>query len=173
MLFDSITLSTPSNIRNYAMLHLAFFLGLRPKEISLITLDSISFGKGEIDIKDRKFEDPITLPLPENTLKAIAAYLIGVRPKSEHRALFLDINPPHKPVTPHTVINHIKKCMQKAGLNSTSYWLRHTYAQNLLESGESIFKIKEMMGHKNIQSTKRYLHVHIRQMREVLFDETV
>jgi site-specific recombinase XerD len=63
--------------------------------------------------------------------------------------------------------------MRKANLPSTAYWLRHTYAQNLLVGGASIFEIKEMMGHDRIESTKRYLHIHINLMRKVLFDETI
>ena len=63
--------------------------------------------------------------------------------------------------------------MKEAGLSSSAYWLRHTYAQNLLECGISIFEIKEMMGHNKIESTKNYLHIHTRLMREVLFDETL
>jgi len=42
----------------------------------------------------------------------------------------------------------------------------------LLESDTSIFEIKEMLGHDKIESTKLYLHVHIKLMRKVLFDET-
>jgi len=41
----------------------------------------------------------------------------------------------------------ITKVMRKAEVPGTPYWLRHTYAQNLLESGASIFEIKEMLGH--------------------------
>jgi site-specific recombinase XerD len=44
-LFDNLKLSTPTDIRTYAMVHLAYSLGLRPKEISSITLDDISFKK--------------------------------------------------------------------------------------------------------------------------------
>ena len=65
----------------------------------------------------------------------------------------------------------IGKCMRQANLPSTPYWLRHTYAQNLIESGTPIFEIKEMMGHDKIESTKNYLHIHIKMMRKVLFDE--
>ena len=36
----------------------------------------------------------------------------------------------------------------------------------------SIFEIKEMHSHDKIESTKHYLHVHIKLMRKVLFDET-
>jgi site-specific recombinase XerD len=63
--------------------------------------------------------------------------------------------------------------MKEAGLSSSAYWLRHTYAQNLLGMGRSIYEIKEMMGHENIQSTQRYLHVDIERMRKVLFNETL
>ncbi len=54
---------------------------------------------------------------------------------------------------------------------STAYWLRHTYAQNLLEAGVSIYEIKEMLGHDSIESTRKYLHIHIKLMRKVIFDE--
>ncbi len=61
--------------------------------------------------------------------------------------------------------------MKQAGLPSSAYWLRHTYAQNLLHLGQSIYEVKEMMGHQNIQSTHRYLHINTELMRKVLFHE--
>jgi len=63
--------------------------------------------------------------------------------------------------------------MRRVNLPATAYWLRHTYAQNLLESGVTIFEIMEMMGHDKIESTKVYLHVHVKLMRKVLFHEAV
>ena len=65
----------------------------------------------------------------------------------------------------------IKEAMKQAGLPSSAYWLRHTYAQNLLVTGHSIYEVKEMMGHQNIQSTHRYLHIDTKLMRKVLFHE--
>ena len=62
--------------------------------------------------------------------------------------------------------------MKAAGLPSTTYWLRHTYAQNLLESGASVFEVKEMLGHDDLESTGKYLHIHTKLGRQVLFDET-
>jgi integrase/recombinase XerD len=61
--------------------------------------------------------------------------------------------------------------MRKAGFASSAYWLRHTYAQNLLEAGASLYEIKEMLGHDTIESTRQYLHIHISLMRKVLLDE--
>jgi site-specific recombinase XerD len=155
------------------MVHLAYSLGLRPLEISKITLDDISFSKQEITLGDRKGDNPITLPIPEHTGQAIAVYLIRVRPESKHRNLFLSLQTPHGPITPNIVSHYISKCMKQANLPSTPYWLRHTYGQTLLESGTSVFEIKDMMGHDKIESTRNYLHIHMKLMRKVLFNETL
>ena len=103
----------------------------------------------------------------------MAAYLVGGRPLSSHRRLFLTLQPPFRPMSPNTVTQATNGCMRKMGISKGAYGLRHTYAQNLLEAGVSLYEIKEMMGHDSIESTKKYLHVHIKLMREVLFDETL
>jgi len=170
-LFANLTLSTPADIRTYAMVYLVYTLGLRPVEISRITLDDISFQKGELRLRERKGKNPITLPIAEDTLKAIAAYALKVRATSPCRHLFLTFHLPYRPVSSATVIHSISKAMKAAGLHSSSYWLRHTYAQSLLHIGRSIYEIKEMLGHDNIQSSQRYITIHTELMRKVLFDE--
>ena len=172
-LFASLTVDTPTEIRTYAMVHLAYTLGLRPVEISKVTLDDISFQKAELTLRIRKTNNPAILPIAETTLKAVAAYVLKARPTSTYREVFLSAVKPHTPLNPATVIHHIAKAMRKAGLGATTYWLRHSYAQQLLQIGRSIYEIKEMMGHQNIQSTQRYLHIHTEMMRKVLFDETL
>jgi site-specific recombinase XerD len=172
-LFAALNLSTPIDIRTYAIVHLAYSLGLRPVEISRITLGDISFRKKELTLPDRKGGNPIVLPVPEHTIKAIGAYVMKAREKSPSRHLFLTINFPYRPLSAAAVILYISRAMKTAGLSSTSYWLRHTYAQNLLHIGRSIYEIKEMMGHERIQSTHRYILVQTELMRKVLFDETL
>lgn len=172
-LFASLSTSSPGSLRTSAMIYLGYTLGLRPKEISLIRLDDISFSQQEITIPDRKSNNPIKLPLPEVTIKAIAVYIVGGRPQTDDRALFLTFRVPHKPISPGSVSHDISTAMRKANLPSSAYWLRHTYAQNLLQAGVSIFEIKQMMGHDKIQTTQRYIHIHTQLMREVLFDETL
>ncbi len=172
-LFNSLALSNANDLRTYAAIHLIYYLGLRPKEISLITLDDISFKQKEIFIQTRKNCSPAHLPLPDDIIKAITAYIVGGRPKSEHRALFLQLIPPYKPVNSGDITRYVKECMTGNDLESSTYWLRHSFAQNMLESGASIYEIKEMMGHKSLDSTKKYLSIHINLMREVILDETV
>ncbi len=171
-LFDSLNLSSAKDLRNYAMVHLAYYLGLRPAEISLISFDDTSFESAEL-VVTRKNNRQMKLPLPEPTLKAVSAYIIGGRPETDHRRIFLNLCAPYQPICANSVGYYITGCMRKAGLSATAYWLRHTYAQNLLESGASIYEIKEMLGHDSIETSQTYLKVHTRLMREVLFDETL
>ena len=172
-LFDTLSLKTPVDIRNYAMVHLAYFLGLRPVEISRITFDDISFSKGELSLRKRKADNPVTLPVPEQVLKAIAVYVAKARPRSPKRHLFLSFCFPYGPMTSDTVVGYLFRIMKKAGLAASGYWLRHTYAQSLLQMGRSIYEIKEMLGHDRIESTGVYLHIHTQLMRKVLFNESL
>jgi integrase/recombinase XerD len=172
-LFASLALATPSDIRTYAIVLLAYTLGLRPVEISTITLEDISFRKAELTLPNRKALNPITLPLPEQTLKALAAYLAKARPQSPSRHLFVSIPFPYAPMQSSSVAQCICKAMKQAGLPFSAYALRHTYAQNLLHMGRSIYEIKEMLGHDEIYSTQKYLHIHVDLMRKVLFHETL
>jgi len=106
-------------------------------------------------------------------MKALAAYTFKARAKTGHRHLFLTHVRPQRPVSAGTVVGSIRKAMKEAGLSSTAYWLRHTYAQNLLGIGRSIYEIKEMLGHEHIPSTQRYIHIEPERMRKVLFHETL
>jgi site-specific recombinase XerD len=172
-LFDRLPHSTSAELRTYAMVHLAFFMGLRPSEISRLTLDDIRFAEEQVALEDRKNTRPLELPIPESVLKAVTAYIVGARPESKCRTLFLLLTDPHKPMSPGLVGGYLTGALRSAGLNGTAYWLRHTYAQNLLESGAELFELKQMLGHDSIESTGKYLSIHVNLMRKVLLDETV
>jgi site-specific recombinase XerD len=146
LLFESLSVNSAKELRTYVMVHLAYTLGLRPCEICRITLDDIAFKKAQLNVEDRKNKQPLTLPI-------------------------LSFHAPYGPIVPGLVGRYIQEAMHKAGLSSTPYWLRHSYAQHLLSSGASIYEIKQMLGHRHIESSRKYLHIHIDLMREVILDE--
>ena len=86
------------------------------------------------------------LPVPDKTIKAIAAYVLKARPKkSKYRNLFLSLKIPYRPINPGTVMRCISKVMKESGLFSPVYSLRHSYAQNLINAGATIYESKEML----------------------------
>jgi len=84
----AINPQTASEYRTRAMLYLACSLGLRPKEISLISLDDINFARQEIRLPQRKSANPISIPLPLVTIRAIevCAYLLIISYKQGRKA---------------------------------------------------------------------------------------
>jgi len=170
-LLDATSVSTDSELRTNAIVRIAVTTGMRPAEIANIFLDDISFKDSLLTIPVRKGKNPLTLPLPDHTIKAIAAYIIGARPEINERTLFLSLKPPYWPVSSDLVKHLISKLMKKAGVPGTPYSLRHSFAQNMLASGASIFDIKDMMGHDVLKTTGRYLSIDTQLMRKVFWDE--
>jgi len=169
-LFDSLDISTTVGLRTNAMLYLAYAHGLLARDICLITLDDISFTNKELRLKA---QNHIKHQLSDNAIKAIAAYIIGARAESEYRTLFLTLTRPYKPITPTVINYHFKVCLRKNELILSAYSLRHTYAQNLFEAGFSLYEIKEMMGHKSIKTTEKYICINIKLIRRILFNEEI
>ncbi len=126
-LFAGLSLSSSSAIRTYATVHLAYFLGLRPVEIHRISLDDICFTKAELRIKRRKNDNPIVLPIPPAVLKAISAYMIGARPKSKCRTLFLSHQSPHGPLCAGAVAYYMTAAIRQVGTD----WHRLLAASHL------------------------------------------
>jgi integrase/recombinase XerD len=91
-------------------------LGLRPFEIVKIRLNDISFAKRELTLEVRKEDNPMTLPVPEPAIKAIAVYIMKGRPKSSRRTLFLTRCAPHRPMRPNSAGCCIRDCMRRVNI---------------------------------------------------------
>lgn len=55
----------------------------------------------------------------------------------------------------------LEKAFQKAGLNGklATHSLRKTFAQRCYDACENIYKVSELLGHKNVETTKRYIGI--------------
>lgn len=62
----------------------------------------------------------------------------------------------------------LKLAFEKAGLNGklATHSLRKSYAQRLYEQTNDIYAVQEMLGHKDVKTTQRYLGVNYTKVRE-------
>jgi len=176
-LLKVIDRSSPKGKRDYAILLLACRLGLRLGDIRALTLDNLNWEAATIDITQSKTLAPLCLPLTEEVGDALIDYLKSGRPQTEHREVFLKLNPPFAPFSENTHLYHIVKywkqlagiqfpTQQHQGLHS----LRHTLATQLLQAETPFHVISEILGHTTMKSTLIYAKADVETLRGAALD---
>ena len=66
--------------------------------------------------------------------------------------------------------NVLKSAFEAAGLNGhlATHSMRKSFAQRLYEQTGDVFTVQEMLGHKSIATTQKYLGVNYASVREAL-----
>jgi len=67
----------------------------------------------------------------------------------------------------------LKTALKKSGIEGNIHKFRHTFASHLVIAGESLYAVKELLGHKDIKHTMIYAHLSPNKMQSVvtkLFD---
>ncbi|MEC7840400.1 MAG: site-specific tyrosine recombinase XerD [Chlamydiota bacterium] len=151
--------TTPLGARDRAILEVLYSSGLRVSEVCNLILYDVDdefirvFGKGR---KER------LVPIGTKAIEAVDHYLMHYRcnyDSEKLQNLFLTKN--GKPVDRIFVWRMIKKYARDAKItkNISPHTLRHSFATHLLDNGADLRVIQEMMGHSNINSTDRYMHI--------------
>lgn len=156
--------------RDYAILMLLVYLGLRSGEVVALTLDSIDWERGSISI-DGKCAQTTNLPLPVEVGQAIADYLEHGRPDSHTRALFLRALAPIRGLGSQTTIGTIVgSAISRAGVNTPTrgaHQFRHAVATNMLRNGASMTEIGCLLRHKHPKTTNIYAKVDLDALRSL------
>lgn len=88
---------------------------------------------------------------------------------SEHRALFAS-RQGDGAIDRRTADGVLKKAFEAAGLNGklATHSMRKSFAQRLYDQTGDIFAVQEMLGHKNVSTTQRYLGVNYASVRSAV-----
>lgn len=146
------------NKRNYAIVTLLAYTGIRREELVNLKLDEIDLVAKEIYItgKGDKFR---TVYINDKTVHAIREYL-KVR-KSNSPYLFVSR------VADKMAMSRVNQIFNEHSDVITPRTLRHYFCTNALESGEyKIHEVANQAGHSNVQTTLIYSNPSAKQMKE-------
>ena len=147
-----------------AMLLTLRYTGLRLDELVNLSTEEVDLDARRISLvgKGRK---PRVVPVPHLLVAALREYVYNVRPRLPASAYFF-ANPRgnrrlrgrYGPRALHDLVLEAGTSAGVAGRHFPHRW-RHTYATSLIRRGEDIHIVQRLMGHSNIATTSRYMHL--------------
>ena len=160
-LLNAPDLSTPSGLRDKAMLETMYSSGLRVSELLVLERGQVNLSKGVITVfgkgaKERK------VPIADYAIEYIQEYIKEVRNKSEFKSSkYLFLSKKGEPISRVYFFKQVKKYSELAGIetNVSPHTLRHSFATHLLNHGAQLRIVQSMLGHTNIATTQIYTHV--------------
>lgn len=172
-LFEIPDISSPSGLRDRAMLETFFSTGMRIAELVALNREQLesSLNKDDLELGIvGKGGRARTVYFSSRTLGWLKRYLKARN--DEDKALFINYRRPTdapRRLTPRSIEKSIQKYALLAGLPSTTtpHVMRHSFATDMLSQGVDIRILQEFLGHKSITATQIYAHVTSKKLREI------
>jgi site-specific recombinase XerD len=170
-MLNSIDRSSPVGKRDYAIVLLALQLGLRSSDVAGLHLESLKWGRKEIELVQQKTSTRLVQPLLNDVGWAIIDYIRFGRPNIDASFVFFTAQAPYVQIGAQTVSATIKRYMNQCGIKKPTgttrglHSLRHAFARRLLEQGTPLPEVADIMGHTSCSSTIPYLRVDIDRLR--------
>lgn len=141
--------------------------GLRIGEICSLADDNIQVVQGIRSLVFRgKRDKERIIPLSRSAEKSLDDYLSSTQRVSE----WLFPNPMGAPISQHAVRKYTRGIAAKVpDLDGLSpHILRHTFATMAIRRGMDLKTLQALLGHESIETTSRYLHPEVRDLKEAI-----
>lgn len=161
--------------RNAVLLGLLYNTGARVQELVDLNLTDIRLENPQQAMLTGKGRKQRVVPLWEQTASAIKHY-IELRKQAGIHSEALLLNAGANRISRFGV-NHVisvsvakaaQRCPSLQHKHVTAHTFRHTVALHLLQAGEDIVTIKELLGHADIKTTSQYIEIDLEMKRRAI-----
>lgn len=162
--------------RDRAILEFLYATGMRVGELVNLNLKDIDFRERLVRVTGKRKKQRI-LPFGEPALQVLMHYLNETRPvflnncppaERDEQAVFLNYQGTR--ITTRSigrmVDKYIKLCAE-INPEVSPHSLRHTFATHLLDAGDDLRNIQELLGHARLSTTQIYTQVSMEKLIEV------
>jgi integrase/recombinase XerC len=176
-LLDSIPEDTAVGLRDKAIFELMYGTGLRISEVAVLNITDIDLNQGRVIVKEGKGKKDRMCPVGNHCLEQLRKYLSHSRPvllestesePSDRTALFLNVKGLR--LTISGISQRLEKLKDRAEVKETltPHIIRHSFATHMLSNGASLKEIKDLLGHRSLQTTVIYTHLNIDMLKKVM-----
>jgi integrase/recombinase XerD len=131
--------------------------GLRASEVLALRVEDIDSRRMLLWVRQGKGQKDRRVPLSPALLEALRAHWRQRRP----RTWLFPGKTPSGQRSLGALQRVVRRAVVAAGLTKkvSLHTLRHSYATHLLEAGVDVVTIQRLLGHRDLQTTARYLHL--------------
>jgi integrase/recombinase XerD len=161
----SLLESSKSNIRDYAIIMVLAYSGIRVSELCSLRIEDVDFSENVIHVKSGKGDKDRMVVVDSRVMEVLKEYL-----RNEKRNEgYVFMSRKRTRITPTHVERIVRYYAGKAGINKkvTPHVIRHTFATALLRNGADIRFIQQILGHSSVATTQIYTHVNDEVLKEV------
>ncbi len=161
-LLERIPTRTPLEMRDRAMLELAYSCGLRAEEVVNLNVDAPDFEGERLRIEGKGGKTRL-VPMGEPAQAALSRYLergrLALVGRDPEEALL--VSKSGRRLHPSDVRRRLQRWVREAAIAGgvSPHALRHSFATHLLEGGADLRTIQELLGHSNLSTTQVYTQV--------------
>lgn len=162
-LFKALT-----NIKHKAMLFTAYSAGLRVSEVAALKIKHIDSDRMQILVEQAKGKKDRYVTLSPVLLDILRSYIKNYKPKPKVYLFESEQSGDAYPVRTIQRIFQLAKARSGIHKEVGIHSLRHSFATHLMEKGTDIRYIKDLLGHFDIRTTERYLHVSRKELVNII-----
>ena len=153
-------------VQDWKLVAFAIETGLRREEQFRLRWDQIDLESGVVTIPLPKGGKTRHVPLSDGAQAILRSLDSFIRSPWVFPS---PINPLHS-WNPQSFVNHVfPPFLQKAGIQGVCWHtLRHTAASRRVMAGVDLVSVKEILGHRDIQTTLRYAHLAPGHLRDAV-----
>lgn len=158
-LLDSMPMSTPSAIRDRAIMEVLYGCGLRVSELCDLDTSKCMVEEGFLLIAGKNDKERMA-PISGVAAEILTKYLREAREnflsaKNPCDAVFLNVHGSRlSRQSVHTIVKDAGKSVKIKNLYP--HTLRHSYAAHMLKGGADIRAVKDILGHADMSTMKMY-----------------
>jgi len=170
LIIANARLNKNNGLRNETIIEVLYSCGLRVSELINLKISDLYLSEQLLKVIGKGNKERF-VPISQTAKKLIVQYIEFVRnsnkvKKGHEDTLF--INNRGKKLTRIMIYTILNSIAQEIGIKKkvSPHVLRHSFATHLIENGADIMSIQKMMGHENIVTTEKYLHVRNKHLKE-------
>jgi integrase/recombinase XerD len=175
-IIEAPDVNTVIGYRDRAVLEVLYATGIRKLELMNLALSDVNLDEEFLRINGGKGAKDRVVPLTAVACSFLESYINGIRPKlvraaradenKASRRLFISLR--GRPIARNTLGELVSKYARRAGIKKhvTCHLWRHSCATHLLKNRANLRHVQEILGHRSLATTERYLHLTITELKE-------